>query len=69
KTYKVTDKTGKLVASLLITKALQDLIAISKKGQVIRTELGSVPSLSRATQGVRLMRVSPGDKVASIVCL
>lgn len=68
-TYKVSDKTGKLVASLLITKELTDLIAISKKGQVIRTELVSIPSLSRATQGVRLMRVAPGDTVASIVCL
>ncbi len=69
KTYKATDKTGKLVASLLITKELEDLIAISKKGQVIRTELASIPSLSRATQGVRLMRLAQGDKVASIVCL
>jgi len=69
KTYKVTDKTGKLVASLLVTKELEDLIAISKKGQVIRTKLASIPSLSRDTQGVRLMRMAPGDKVASIVCL
>lgn len=69
KTYKVTEKTGKLVASLLITKELSDLIAISKKGQVIRTALQSIPSLSRATQGVRLMRVASGDKVASVVCL
>ncbi len=69
KTYNVTDKTGKLVASLLIGAHLQDLIAISKRGQVIRTPLGSIPTLSRATQGVRLMRLAAQDKVASIVCL
>lgn len=69
KTYKVTDKTGKLIASLLINAELEDLIAISKKGQVIRTTLSSVPLLSRATQGVRIMRCAPGDVIANIVCL
>lgn len=69
KTSKVTDKTGKLVTSLLISKEETDLIAISQKGQVIRMELGSIPSLSRATQGVRVMRLAAGDKAASVVCL
>ena len=69
KTSKVTDKTGKLVASLLIGKEETDLIAISQKGQVIRTELSSIPSLSRATQGVRIIRLAAGDKAASVVCL
>lgn len=69
KTYNVADKTGKLMASLLITPQEEDLIAISKKGQVIRTPLSSIPTLSRATQGVRIMRLAPGDKVASIVCI
>ena len=69
KTSKVTDKTGKLVASLLIGKEETDLIAISQKGQVIRTELSSIPSLSRATQGVRIIRLAAGDKAASVACL
>ncbi len=69
KTYKVTDKTGRLIASLLINPELEDLIAISKKGQVIRTALASVPLLSRATQGVRMMRCAPNDTIASVVCL
>lgn len=69
KTYNVADKTGRLIASLLITPQEEDLIAISKKGQVIRTPLSSIPTLSRATQGVRIMRLADGDKVASIVCI
>lgn len=69
KTYNVSEKTGKLVASLLISKEEEDLIAISKKGQVIRTQLVSIPTLARATQGVRVMRLSGNDKVSSIVCL
>lgn len=69
KTYNVSEKTGKLVASLLISKEEEDLIAISKKGQVIRTQLVSIPRLARATQGVRVMRLEGSDRVASIVCL
>ncbi|MEK7487978.1 MAG: DNA gyrase subunit A [Patescibacteria group bacterium] len=69
KTYNVSEKTGKLVASLLISQEEEDLIAISKKGQVIRTQLVSIPALARATQGVRVMRLATGDRVASIVCL
>ncbi|MEK7098187.1 MAG: DNA gyrase C-terminal beta-propeller domain-containing protein, partial [Patescibacteria group bacterium] len=69
KTSKVTDKTGKLVASLLIGNEEVDLITISQKGQVIRMELASIPSLARATQGVRVMRMDPGDKAASVLCL
>lgn len=69
KTYNVSEKTGKLVASLLISKEEEDLIAISKKGQVIRTQLASIPKLARATQGVRVMRLDGNDRVASIVCL
>ena len=69
KTYNVSEKTGKLVASLLISKEEEDLIAISKKGQVIRTQLVSIPTLARATQGVRVMRLAGNDRVASIVCI
>jgi len=40
-----------------------------KKGQVIRAPLSQIPSSGRATQGVRIMRVSPGDSVASVTLL
>jgi len=47
----------------------EDLIVISKKGQVIRTPVNAIAKISRATQGVRIMRLDPGDKVASAACL
>ena len=68
-TAKITEKTGLLIGSLVIKSEEDDLIAISNKGQVIRMSIGSVPSLSRATQGVRLMRLESGGKIASITCL
>ena len=46
-----------------------DLIAISRKGQVIRTQIQQIAVLSRATQGVRVMKLSSGDAVASVTVL
>jgi len=45
------------------------LIVISQKGQVIRTKISQIPKLSRSAQGVRLMRLEQGDKVASATCI
>jgi DNA gyrase subunit A len=62
----VTTKTGNIVVSQVVGDELEDLIAISKKGQVIRTKIKDISTLSRATQGVKVMRMKAGDKVASI---
>jgi DNA gyrase subunit A len=68
KTAKITSKTGNLVFSKLITEE-EDLIVISKKGKVIRTKISQVPKFSRATQGVKIMKLEEGDKVASATCI
>lgn len=39
---------------------------ISTKGQTIRVGLKDIPTLGRTTQGVRIMRLSEGDAVASL---
>lgn len=65
----VTPKTGPIVAARILNGSEQDLIAISEKGQVIRTALGSVSVLGRSTQGVRIMKMEAGDRVASIACI
>lgn len=69
KTAKVTPKTGKLIVGRIVSPEFKELIAISQKGQVIRTELDSIPSLGRQTQGVTIMKLRPGDKIASLACL
>ena len=69
KTAKITPKTGSLVAAKVIGGECTELIAISKKGQVIRTPLNNISTLSRATQGVRIMKLAPQDALASITCL
>jgi len=67
-TAKITPKTGEIVASKVLTQE-EDLIVISQKGQVIRTEIRNIPILSRATQGVRIMRLEADDRVASATCI
>jgi DNA gyrase subunit A len=65
KTLKVTPKTGKIVAMYILNgQEEHDLMIISKGGQTIRTPLNSVSTLGRATQGVRVMKLDAGDKVA-----
>ena len=69
KTVKVTPKTGNLISAQIVWEDKEELIAISNQGQVIRMELSGIPTLSRATQGVRIMRLESGDKIASVVLL
>lgn len=69
KTVKVTPKTGNLISAQIVWEEREELVTISNNGQVIRMELRQIPSLSRATQGVRIMRLDSGDKVASVVLL
>lgn len=68
KTAKITPKTGKLIVARVITEQEEELIAMSKKGQVIRTALKDIPSLGRQTQGVTIMRLRAGDNIASFTC-
>ncbi|MFA5933923.1 MAG: DNA gyrase subunit A [Candidatus Paceibacterota bacterium] len=69
KTAKVTPKTGPLIVAKVVGTEDGELIAISKKGQVIRTALNTIPSLGRQTQGVTIMKLRAGDSIASLTCL
>ncbi|HYC34480.1 MAG TPA: DNA gyrase subunit A, partial [Candidatus Paceibacterota bacterium] len=69
KCVKVTDKTGKLISAKIVTPETEELIAISKKSQVIRCDVKEIPSLGRDTQGVRIMKLREGDGLASLICL
>jgi len=69
KTGKVTSKTGEIIASAVVTEEEEEIVAISKKGQVIRTGIAEIPELGRQTQGVRIMKLREGDNLASVICL
>ncbi|MDD5606799.1 MAG: DNA gyrase C-terminal beta-propeller domain-containing protein, partial [Candidatus Pacebacteria bacterium] len=65
----ITSKTGDLVCSTVLTGEEEELIVISQKGHIIRTKIDTIAKLSRATQGVRIMKMAENDKIASIICV
>lgn len=62
----VTEKTGPIVAVHTLDPEAKEVIMMSTKGQAIRVAVKEIPTLGRATQGVRIMRMNDGDAVASI---
>ena len=64
-TYKVTQKTGKLVGCR-VTGETNDVMMITDTGTIIRISVKDVSVLGRSTQGVTLMRTNDGGKVVSI---
>lgn len=63
---KVTSKTGNIVTTEVIYDLEKDIVVISSKGIVLRTEMRSVKRLGRDTQGVRIIKLNKDDKVASM---
>ena len=66
-TAKITTKTGPLVSAYVVSEENAEIIAVSKKGVVIRTSIDGISVLSRATQGVRVMKLQAGDELALVV--
>ena len=63
----VNTKTGDLIGVKTLTADdTQEVIIISGQGQTIRLGLKNIPSLGRATQGVRIMRLNDKDEVVSL---
>ena len=71
KTAEVTAKTGEIIGAKIVSGHIEDeeIVVVSKKGQVIRTSVSSISILSRATQGVRIMKMREGDSIASMAAL
>lgn len=66
----ISPKTGNLVAAQMVTPEVDQVIATSKFGQVIKLPIKNIPQLGRATQGVILMRFADKeDGVAGIATL
>jgi len=64
KNIKTTARNGKVVA-LKAVQSNDDLMMITAKGMIIRTGLDEIRSIGRNTQGVRLIKLKPGDKLVA----
>ena len=67
-TYKISDKTGKIVAAKIVNDN-QDVMMINSDGTVIRIEAKDINVLGRTTQGAILMRMEEGTTVVSIAAV
>jgi len=61
---KTTPRVGKVVGVLSVRENT-DLMIITKDGKIIRLESGEIRQAGRSTQGVRLVRMEEGDRVAA----
>jgi DNA gyrase subunit A len=65
KAMNITDKTGYLVAIKEVVDS-DDLMIINKSGITIRTPVSELRVMGRATQGVRLIKLSESDEISSV---
>jgi len=63
---KVNEKVGDVIATISV-KEQDSAIATTAKGMVIRTPVKDIRVMGRATQGVRIVKLHPEDKVVDLV--
>jgi DNA gyrase subunit A len=64
-TVKTTDKVGKMIAMMEVVDG-DEFVIISSRGMVIRQSVKEIRVMGRNTQGVRVIRLNEGDKIADI---
>ncbi len=68
KIAQITPKTGNLISAHVVVGE-KEIFALSAKGQMIRTEIGTIRETGRAAQGVRIMNLKPGDRIAGTLVI
>ncbi|MDY6987266.1 MAG: DNA gyrase subunit A [Thermodesulfobacteriota bacterium] len=63
-TIKTTERNGVVMAILLVTDE-EDVMLVTSRGKIIRMPVKDVSVIGRNTQGVRLIAMEPGERVAS----
>jgi DNA gyrase subunit A len=64
-TFKVTDKTGVIVALMEVIPE-DELMMITKQGVIIRVPINGIRVIGRNTQGVKVMNLDDGDAIVSV---
>ena len=68
KTAKIGEKTGPVIAAIVLQGNEEETMVFSSKGQALRTAVGNIRTAGRGTQGVKIMTLKGGDKLIGIVC-
>lgn len=64
-TIKTSERNGSVVGIKLVDES-KDLMVVTEKGMTIRTRCEEIRSVGRNAQGVRLVKLEEGDKIARI---
>ncbi len=67
-TIKTSERNGKVVGIILVNEA-DDIMIVANSGKLLRIPVSGISVISRNTQGVKLMGIEKGEKVASAVVL
>ncbi|MGH9734635.1 MAG: DNA gyrase subunit A, partial [Candidatus Acidiferrales bacterium] len=65
---KSTDRNGPVVAAVQVRED-SDVMIITYQGKVIRVHAGEIREAGRSTQGVRLLRLDEGDRIAAAAAI
>jgi len=65
---KSTDRNGPVVAAVQVRED-SDVMIITHQGKVIRVHSGEIREAGRSTQGVRLLRLEEGDRIAAAAAI
>jgi len=65
---KTTARTGKVVGIARVDENSQVML-ISQYGKIIRIDSATIRETGRVAQGVRLLQIEPGDRVAAAVVI
>ncbi len=68
KALNVTEKNGPLVSFKMVNRD-DDLMVVSNSGIIIRVPIAQIPTLRRATQGVRIINLKSSQLVANIAAI
>jgi DNA gyrase subunit A len=65
---KTTARNGKVVSIMLVDEGSEAMV-ISQFGKIIRVQTKEIREAGRSTQGVRLLQLEPGDRLAAAVVI
>src|SRR6056297_2939881 len=63
-TYSLSSKTGDIIGTEIVSSD-DEVMIITHEGIIIRTGVEDISTMGRATKGVRVMKMSSGDRVVS----
>lgn len=67
RTFRVSEKTGRIVAALSMPNLQGELLVVTQAGQSIRFSASEIPIYGRDAQGIRFIRLREGDRVVALL--